>query len=136
SITVPPQGTLAISYVGHLSQEVAVNGRTSLSVTLAEDAQALGEVVVTALGIERTAKSLGYSTVQVDGEQIAENRTNTTMGALQGKVSGVNITTLGTGPQGSTRIRIRGNSSFTGTNTPLIVINGVPIDNSRFGGQG
>lgn len=136
SITVPPQGTLVISYVGHLSQEVAVNGRTSLSVTLAEDAQALGEVVVTALGIERTAKSLGYSTVQVDGEQIAENRTNTTMGALQGKVSGVNITTLGTGPQGSTRIRIRGNSSFTGTNTPLIVINGVPIDNSRFGGQG
>src|SRR5690606_38197961 len=80
SITVPPQGTLVISYVGHLSQEVAVNGRTSLSVTLAEDAQALGEVVVTALGIERTAKSLGYSTVQVDGEQIAENRTNTTMG--------------------------------------------------------
>src|SRR5690606_20282214 len=109
---------------------------TEINVTLAEDEQSLGEVVVTALGIERSAKSLGYSTVQVSNEQVAENRTTSTMGTLQGKVSGVNITSLGTGPQGSTRIRIRGNSSFTGSNTPLIMINGVPIDNSRFGGQG
>ena len=135
-LTVPRQGTLVISFIGHLSQEIAVNGQATHNVTLAEDAQSLGEVVVTALGIERDAKSLGYSTVQVGSEELTENRTTSTMGTLQGKVSGVNITTLGTGPQGSTKIRIRGNSSFTGTNTPLIVVNGVPIDNSRFGGEG
>src|SRR5690554_84784 len=137
SITVPSaSGTLVFSYIGFTTQEVAITGNANINVKLLEATTSLGEVVVTALGIQREARTLGYSTVVVDSEAITENRTSTTLGTLQGKVSGVNITSLGTGPQGSTRIRIRGNSSFSGTNTPLIVINGVPVDNSQFGGSG
>ena len=70
--------------------------------------------------------------LSVSQVQLTENRTSNTLGTLQGKVSGVNITQIGTGPAGSTRIRIRGNSAFQGANLPLLVVNGVPIDNTRF----
>lgn len=124
--------TLIFSFIGYVTQEVPIGGRASVDVTLASEVRGLDEVVVTALGIKREAKTLGYATAVVNQESLTENRTSTAFGTLQGKVSGVNITTLGTGPAGSTRIRIRGNSAFQGANLPLLVVNGVPIDNTRF----
>jgi TonB-linked SusC/RagA family outer membrane protein len=133
SLSVPDlNGTLVFSFIGYTPQEVGLNGRRSVNVTLAEELLALNEVVVTALGIKRETKTLGYATAVVNQVQLTENRSSNTLGSLQGKVSGVNITQFGTGPAGSTRIRIRGNSAFQGANLPLLVVNGVPIDNTRF----
>ncbi len=124
---------LVISFVGYATQEVALAGRTQIDVTLQPDVKSLDEVVVTALGIERSAKSLGYATSKVNSDQLTINRTPNLMNSLQGKIAGVNISSLGTGPGGTSKIRIRGQSSITGQNNPLIVINGVPIDNTNFG---
>lgn len=127
---------LVFSSVGYTTEEVEINGRSVIDVILAPDVKALSEIVVTALGIKKEAKSLGYATSTVEPEQITVNRTPNFMNALQGKMAGVNITSLGTGPQGSSKIRIRGISSFGGDNSPLIVVNGVPIDNTNFGARG
>jgi TonB-linked SusC/RagA family outer membrane protein len=125
--------TLVFSFVGYNEQEIALAGRTVLDVNMEPNLKALDEVVVTALGIERSQKSLGYATTKVNSDQLAINRTPNLMNTLQGKVAGLNISSLGTGPGGSSKIRIRGQSSISGQNNPLIVINGVPIDNTNFG---
>lgn len=133
-ITVPDDvTTLIISYIGFATQEEEIGGRTSIDIVLVESAATLDEVVVTALGIEKERKSLGYATSKVDPEAFTVNRQPKFIDALQGKVAGVNITSLGSGPQGSSKIRIRGVSSFGANNSPLIVVNGVPIDNSNRG---
>ena len=124
---------LVFSFVGYVSQEVAVGNRTVLTVSMQVDESNLEEVVVTALGIEKNAKSLGYATSTVKSDELTVNRTPNVMNALQGKVAGVNISTLGSGPGGTSKIRIRGQSSISGQNNPLIVVNGVPIDNTNFG---
>jgi TonB-linked SusC/RagA family outer membrane protein len=133
SLSANPNSTLVLSYVGFKSQEIAVGNQSILNIGLEEDSQALSEVVVTALGIKKESKKLGYSTSTVNAEAITENRTPNFVNTLQGKIAGVNISALGTGPAGSSKIRIRGQSSFSGQNTPLIVINGVPVDNTNFG---
>lgn len=133
SLNASPGNTLVISYVGFKTQEVSVANQSILNIGLEEDSQALSEVVVTALGIKKESKKLGYSTTTVNAEAITENRSPNFVNTLQGKIAGVNISALGTGPAGSSKIRIRGQSSFSGQNTPLIVINGVPIDNTNFG---
>ncbi|WP_228450594.1 SusC/RagA family TonB-linked outer membrane protein [Chryseolinea soli] len=124
---------LVFSFVGYATQEITVAGRSVIDVNMAPDLKSLDEVVVTALGIERSAKSLGYSTSKVSSDAFAVNRSTNVMNTLQGKIAGVNVTSLGTGPGGSSKIRIRGQSSIGGQNTPLIVVNGVPIDNTNFG---
>src|SRR5690606_37151377 len=128
-----PDAILVFSFVGYAAQEVAVNGRSVVDVTMQPDIKSLDEIVVTALGIERSSRGLGYSTTKVDAEEMIINRTPNVMNALQGKIAGVNISSLGTGPGGTSKIRIRGQSSMTGQNNPLIVINGVPMDNTNFG---
>lgn len=134
SLTIPDEATtLLISYIGFATTEVAINGRSDIAVTLVESDAALDEVVITALGIKKESKKLGYATTNVGADEIAVNRTPNFMNALQGKVAGVNISGLGTGPAGTSKIRIRGQSSISGQNNPLIVINGVPIDNTNFG---
>jgi TonB-linked SusC/RagA family outer membrane protein len=134
SLSVPDENTtLVFSSIGYLTQEVTVGSRTSIDVTMSPDVKALEEVVVTALGIERSAKSLGYATSKVSSDQLSVNRSPNIMNSLQGKVAGVNISSLGSGPGGTSKIRIRGQSSIGGQNNPLIVINGVPIDNTNFG---
>ena len=133
SIQVPDdQSTLQLSYIGYTQQDVVVGSQATVNVAMEESSLMMGEVVVTALGIKREAKTLGYATAVVSQIQLTENRSSNTLGTLQGNVSGVIITHFGTGPAGSTRIRIRGNSAFQGANLPLLVINGVPIDNTRF----
>lgn len=134
SINAPSTaGTLVFSFVGYSQLEISFEGKTTVNVSLVPDARALDEVVVTALGIEKSAKSIGYSATKVDGSAITENRTSNMMNALQGKVAGVNISAMGTGPGGTSKVRIRGQSSMSGQNNPLIVVNGVPIDNTNFG---
>jgi TonB-linked SusC/RagA family outer membrane protein len=130
---VPEGATLNFSFVGMLSQEVAVGNQTTIDITLKEEAIGLDEVVVTALGIQKSSKSLGYATSKVNPDQLTVNRTPNLMNALTGKIAGVSISGLGTGPNGTSKIRIRGQSSISGQNNPLIVVNGVPIDNTNFG---
>ncbi len=127
---------ILFSFVGFITKEVTVGNETDIRVTLMPENKALEEVVVTALGIKKSAKSLGYATATVANEEMTVNRTANFMNALQGKMAGVNITTLGSGPAGTSKIRIRGQSSFGGNNSPLIVVNGVPIDNTNFGAKG
>lgn len=118
---------LVFSYIGYLSQEVAVNGRTTLNVTLREDLQVLGEIVVTALGIEREAKSLTYAVQNIKGDKMNEAKETNLINSLQGKVAGVTITKDATGPGGDSKVLIRGNRSITNSNQPLYVIDGVPL---------
>lgn len=133
TLNIPANATLVFSAIGYAGQTLEIGNQTQLTVTLQESEQSLGEVVVTALGIKKEAKRLGYATAIVNPEQVTTNRTVNFMNALQGKIAGVNISSLGTGAAGTSKIRIRGQSSFSGQNSPLIVINGVPIDNSNFG---
>lgn len=134
SINVPDANSvLVFSFVGYLTQEAAVGSRSVIDVTLELDVKSLSEVVVTALGIEKSTRSLGYATSKVDASELTINRSPNMMNSLQGKMAGVNISSLGTGPGGTSKIRIRGQSSITGQNNPLIVINGIPIDNTNFG---
>ncbi|WP_266366316.1 SusC/RagA family TonB-linked outer membrane protein [Tellurirhabdus rosea] len=137
-LDVPEEGSpvLVFSYVGYETREVPVGSQSTFRISLTPESKALTEVVVTALGIKKSAKSLGYATASVAAEEITVNRTANFMNALQGKMAGVNITPLGSGPAGTSKIRIRGQSSFGGNNSPLIVVNGVPIDNTNFGARG
>ncbi len=124
---------LVFSSASFVSQEVPVSSRSAISIVLLRSNQSLEEVVVTALGITKQSRGLGYAATGVKPEELTVNRTANPMNALQGKVAGLNITSLGTGPGGTSKIRIRGQSSIAGQNSPLIVINGVPIDNTNFG---
>jgi TonB-linked SusC/RagA family outer membrane protein len=131
SIDAPANSTLVVSFVGYKGVEIPVGNQTIINFSLDEGSN-LDEVVVTALGIKKEAKKLGYSTTTVAAEQLTENRTPNFINALSGKIAGVNISGLGTGPAGTSKIRIRGQSSINGQNNPLIVVNGVPIDNTNF----
>ncbi len=131
--------SVVVSFVGYISQTIAVNGQTNLGIQLAEDTQLLEEVVVTAFGIERSERAVGYSIGEVDGEQLRQSRETNVANALVGKVSGVQVSKPATGPAGSSRIVIRGSATLgsAGTNNqPLYVVDGVPIDNSTLGQAG
>jgi len=124
---------LIFTSMGFIMQEVAVNGRKNLAIALLGDVKNMDDVVVTALGINKLSRGIGYSATNVKPDELTINRSPNLMNALQGKVAGVNISGLGTGPAGTSKIRIRGQSSISGQNNPLIVINGIPIDNTNFG---
>lgn len=134
-IQVNPGEVLLFTNVGYQSQEVAIAGQQTINLVLLPAASNLEEVVVTALGIKREARSLGYSATNVDLENLEENRTVNFANGLQGKIAGVNISPPASGPGGSSKIRIRGQSSFGGDNSPLIVVNGIPINNTTNTGQ-
>jgi TonB-linked SusC/RagA family outer membrane protein len=132
SIRAASNATLVFSYVGYTINEVLVNGQKQVNITLQPSSQNLQGVVVTALGITKQTRGLGYSVASVKPEELTTNRTPNPINSLEGKVAGVNITSLGTGPGGSSKIRIRGQSSINGGGSPLIVINGVPVDNTNY----
>lgn len=119
---------LQISFVGYKTREVAWNGQ-ALNITLEEDSKTLDEVVVTALGIKREKKALGYAVQDVKGESLLAARETNVTNALTGKIAGVQITRSSNGPGGSSKIQLRGNNSVTGLNQPLIVVDGIPMDN-------
>lgn len=119
---------LRFSIIGYFSKEVTVTGPT-LNVTLEEDASGIDEVVVTAMGIKREKKSLGYSFQDIKGEALVEARENNIANALTGKVAGLQIVKGSSGPASSSKIVLRGFTSLTGDNQPLIVVDGVPMEN-------
>jgi TonB-linked SusC/RagA family outer membrane protein len=120
---------LVFSYIGMKSQTVSIGNQVQINVVLSSDANLLGEVVVSALGIKREARSLTVAQQRVDAETLAEVRDQNIVSSLAGKIAGVMVTPP-TSATGSARIVIRGNSSFTGNNQPLFVIDGMQIDNS------
>ncbi|HEX9600326.1 MAG TPA: carboxypeptidase-like regulatory domain-containing protein, partial [Mariniflexile sp.] len=122
--------TLVVSYVGYATKEVALTGATTINITLSEDTEMLGEVVVTALGIKREKKALTYSTQTVSTKELSEARSLNVANSLSGKVAGLSFSTSGSGVGASSRITLRGNRSLTGNNQPLYVIDGVPMDNT------
>lgn len=126
-ISVPANGVLAYTYVGFETKEVAVDNRTTINVKLQASFGKLNEVVVTALGIKREAKSLTYSTQNVSTRQLTEARELNVMNSLQGKVAGLSINSSGTGLGADARVILRGNRSISGDSQPLYVIDGVPI---------
>ncbi|NKI25730.1 SusC/RagA family TonB-linked outer membrane protein [Arenibacter sp. 6A1] len=129
SLNVPNSATLVFSSLGFSTKEVLVSGQSVINVSLSEDAEMLGEVVVTALGIKRERKSLGYAVQEVKGATLTEARENNVVNALSGKVSGVQVIKGSNGPASSSKIVLRGNNSLTGDNQPLIVVDGIPMDN-------
>lgn len=132
TIKVPAGATtLVVSFVGMKTQEVEIAGRTTIDVTLQPEVIGMEEVVVTALGIKRSEKALGYSAVTIGSEDISQTRTSSLMNSLQGKIAGVSITTSSGAPGSSTKVIIRGFSSITGNNEPLYVIDGIPVNNTR-----
>lgn len=120
---------LQFSYVGMISQNVTVGTSTVINVVMATDSQKLDEVVVTALGIKREKKSLGYALQDVQGSELAESREKNVSLALTGKVAGLQIVRSSNGPAGSSKMLLRGQSSLTGDNQPLIVVDGQPLNN-------
>jgi len=124
---------LVFSFVGYSSQEIALGNQNNINVTLETDSKSLEEVVVTALGIRKETKALGYAVTKVEGEAFVKNRETNVMNGLTGKVAGVNVVAGNSGASGSSRVTIRGNTSITGNNQPLYIINGMPMDNSQLG---
>ncbi|WP_302285832.1 SusC/RagA family TonB-linked outer membrane protein [Bacteroides clarus] len=131
SLDVPSNGkTLVVSYIGYDNQEVPITSSSQYKITLSGTNYALDEVVVTALGMKREKKALGYSVQDVKGDALIENRTANIATSLNGKVAGMNISATSI-PGGSNRIVIRGNNSISGNNMPLVVVDGVPFDNTQ-----
>ncbi len=132
SLDVPDDATtLVITAIGYGSQEVnAGDGDNALAVNLTTTSTALSETIITALGIRRSEKSLGYSAQKVGTDQLENARANNVVDALAGKVAGVRVNSQSGGVGGSSKIIIRGSSSLSGSSQPLFVIDGVPISNS------
>ncbi|WP_423820249.1 SusC/RagA family TonB-linked outer membrane protein [Salinimicrobium sp. TIG7-5_MAKvit] len=128
-IDVPSDAVLVFSMVGFTTREITVGDQSTIDVQLTADVQALDEVVVTALGIKREKKSLGYALQEIGGEELAESRETNLANAFTGKVAGLNVVRGGGGPASSSKIILRGNNSLTGDNQPLIIVDGVPMDN-------
>ncbi|MDG3582964.1 SusC/RagA family TonB-linked outer membrane protein [Galbibacter pacificus] len=136
SITTNQGDVLSFSSIGFAVQEVPVNGQTTINIALVESMQGLDEVVVTALGISRDKKSLGYATQEVDGENFNLTNEQNVLGSLSGRVAGVQVTgASGASMGGTQKIKIRGVNSIGAGDQPLIVIDGTPISNANFSGS-
>ncbi|WP_300300615.1 SusC/RagA family TonB-linked outer membrane protein [uncultured Muribaculum sp.] len=138
--TTEPDPVVSIAYVDYKTADVAADGKESVNVTLDPSSAQLDEVVVTAFGIKREKKMLGYSVQEVKGDALNPTGDPSVIGALDGKVAGLQMNTASTGLGGSTKITIRGNSSLTDNNQPLWIVDGVPFtdnqssDASAYGG--
>jgi TonB-linked outer membrane protein, SusC/RagA family/TonB-dependent outer membrane receptor, SusC/RagA subfamily, signature region len=129
SIQTSPKSTLVFSYVGYKTEERHVSGESTINVTLDSDAHLLDAVVVTALGIKRQKRELGYATEEIGGDMVAKSGSGNVISALSGRSAGVQIINPTGVDGGSSRIVIRGNNNIFGDNQPLIVVDGVPMTN-------
>lgn len=127
-----PEGknTLVFSFVGMRTREVPIGPNNSVDVQMETDAVGIDEVIVTALGIKRETKALGYSTQGVQGEELAKTGEVNVVQSLAAKAAGVQVISSAGTPGASSKILIRGNATFTGENQPLIVVDGIPVDNT------
>ena len=130
-----PQGAkaLTVSFVGMASAEIPITGSTNYAIRLTAENISVDEVIVTAMGIKRSEKSLGYSAAKVSSEDILSTGNSSMMNALQGKIAGVNVSSASGAPGASSRVVLRGVSSLGGSNQPLYVIDGIPINNAMAG---
>ncbi|MEM9339826.1 MAG: SusC/RagA family TonB-linked outer membrane protein, partial [Bacteroidota bacterium] len=137
TLEASPSDTLEISYIGFITKKIPVGNITQFDVILNEDIQSLDEVVVTALGIKREKKALGYAVQQIDGQSVSENRNTNLANSLAGRAAGVQVTGANNGLGSSSRIVIRGENSLNiNNNSPLIVVDGAPINNNIYGTGG
>jgi len=125
--------TLVFRFIGYQELLFPIEGNTKFDVFLTEDRELLDEVVITAIGIEKDKRKLGYSVTEVDSDEIIKSRETNIVNALNSKVAGVQVTSTSGSPGASSAVRIRGNTSINGNNEPLYVIDGIPIDNSYRG---
>jgi TonB-linked SusC/RagA family outer membrane protein len=132
TISTQSNATLVFTFIGLQTQEVAVNGRSTINVSMNQDVQQLNEVVVTGLNIPREKASLGYSVGEVKGDELAQVNQTNIVNSLSGRVAGVQVTGASGNMGGSSRITIRGINSITGNNSPLFVVDGVIINNSDY----
>jgi len=132
TLTVPAKAVLVISFIGYEAKEITVTDSKPITVVLDESFAELEEVVVTSFGIQRDRKTLGYGVSEMKSDELAKAPTTDVTNALSGKVAGVQVTGAGGGFAGS-NITIRGFSTFTGSNQPLYVVDGIPLDNSGGG---
>lgn len=136
-IEVPPQTILTISYVGYQTQKINISKNIqNLEIILKDDSELLNEVVVTALGIKRERKALGYGVAEVKGESLTKAKETNVINSMAGRVPGLVVSQTASGPSGSTRVILRGSTEMTGNNQPLYVIDGVPLDNTNYGSAG
>jgi len=131
SLNASPGQTLVVSFIGYVTKEVRFAGEPSLSIRLEEDSKLIGEVVVTALGITKEAKALGYAVSTIDAGEITKVGTPNFATALYGKAAGVRIQAAPGGNTSAVSVSVRGFSSITGNNQPLLVMDGVPIRNGN-----
>ena len=131
---VDANSVLIFSYMGFITQEITVGNQSVINITLMADENKLDEVVVTALNIERDKASLGYSVAQIDAVEVNIVKDNNVVNSLTGKVSGLQITQANTGVDGSSRILLRGVTTISGSNRPLIVVDGIPVSGGGSGG--
>jgi TonB-linked SusC/RagA family outer membrane protein len=137
TINASGNDVLVVTSVGFTRQEVPVNGNRFLNITMAADIQNMEAIVVTALGIRKEARKLGYSATTAKLDEMQQNRTNNVVTSLEGKIAGLDIAPPSAGPASSNKIRIRGQSAFAGAdNGPLIVINGLPMSQGAAGASG
>ena len=129
SIQVPANTDLEVSFLGYASQTIKVGTTAGFQEIVLSDSETLNEVVVTALGVAREKKTLGYAIQDVKGDAIVDAHETNIANALTGKIAGVNIIRSSNGPAASSKIILRGNNSLTGLNQPLIVVDGIPMDN-------
>ncbi|MEH6407458.1 MAG: SusC/RagA family TonB-linked outer membrane protein [Leeuwenhoekiella sp.] len=136
SINVPSNAILVFSTMGYKSIEMSVSGKTSINTSLEEDAQQLGEVVVTALGITKEERKVGYAVSTVGGDNLDKARETNVANSLSGRVAGLVVKGTSSGPGGTSKILLRGVPSLSGSGAPLFVIDGVPMDNTQRGSAG
>lgn len=136
SIEAAKGETLEFSYMGYSSQSVEVGSSRVIDITMSEDTEVLSEVVVTAMGIKRDRKALGYEVGEVKGDAFTKAKEVNVANSLAGRVAGLVVQGTAGGAAGSTRVQLRGATEITGNNQPLYVIDGVPMDNSSFGEAG
>lgn len=134
SIQCKPGATLEISYVGY--KTITAKAQNGMKVMMEADGKVLNEVVVTALGVKRDRKALGYGLSEVKGEELTKAKETNVINSLSGKVAGLVVQNTAGGASGSTRVLLRGNTEMTGNNQPLYVVDGVPLDNTNFGSAG
>ena len=126
---VPKGAIIEVAYIGYEAVSIEYTGQQEIRIEMKEESQMLSEVVVTALGIKREKRAIGYSMQEMKGDEIVQARESNIANALSGKISGLQITRSGNGPGASSKITLRGNNSITGLNQPLIVVDGVPMEN-------
>ena len=135
-IIAPQSGTLVFVFIGYENQEVAIKNRGEINVAMVPDALALDQAVVTAMGITRSEKSLGYSATTMKSEDLTVARNTDVTASLQGKVAGVQVQATSGDPGAATNVIIRGYGSINGSNQPLYVVDGVPLQNNTLSTQG